>query len=118
MPAEANEFISLEIQDSIAILTLDRPPLNVLHIPMLEQLESVLASLAGKDTLRVMILEARGEMCWAGGGGGDPTGASRPPRRRAPPRVGGAASRRRYAFHRPQPDGPRGAQLGIGQRAG
>ncbi|HJW90941.1 MAG TPA: enoyl-CoA hydratase/isomerase family protein [Anaerolineales bacterium] len=66
MPAEANEFISLEIQDSIAILTLDRPPLNVLHIPMLEQLESVLASLAGKDTLRVMILEARGKMFSAG----------------------------------------------------
>src|SRR3989337_1508964 len=66
MPAEANEFISLEIQDSIAILTLDRPPLNVLHIPMLEELESVLASLAGKDTLRVVILEARGKMFSAG----------------------------------------------------
>jgi cyclohexa-1,5-dienecarbonyl-CoA hydratase len=61
-----DDFVSLEIQERIAILTLDRPPLNVLHIPMLEQLERALASLAGNSALRVMILEGRGKMFSAG----------------------------------------------------
>jgi len=59
-------FVRPVVEDGIARLTLDRPPLNVLHIPMLEQLESALGALAADETVRVLVLDAEGRMFSAG----------------------------------------------------
>ncbi len=62
----AEQFISAEVQDGVATLTLDRPPVNVIHIPMLEQLERTLAGLAGDRQVRTLIVRAAGKLFSAG----------------------------------------------------
>lgn len=66
MSTESDIFITSETLDGLATLTLDRPPLNVLHIPMLRQLEAALEQLAGDETLGALVLGARGKMFSAG----------------------------------------------------
>lgn len=41
----AFEFIQWQIEDGVARLTLNRPPLNILHIAMMEEINSALAAL-------------------------------------------------------------------------
>lgn len=59
-------FVSYEIEAGIATLTLNRPPLNVVHIPMLEQMETTLTQLAQDTAVRVLLLRAEGKMFSAG----------------------------------------------------
>ena len=59
-------FVRATVEDGIAHLTLDRPPLNVLHIPMLRQLEEALGTLAADEAVRVLVLDAAGRMFSAG----------------------------------------------------
>lgn len=66
MTKEKDKFISLEVEKAVATLTLDRPPLNVLHIPMLKQLEAVLVKAAQDKAVRVLVLKAEGKMFSAG----------------------------------------------------
>ncbi len=68
-----NEFVISDLQNGIATLTLNRLPVNVIHIPMLEQLEAELTSLAGDDAVRALILQAGGKMFSAGVDVGDHT---------------------------------------------
>ena len=65
MPDEF-EFINIELQSGVAVLSLNRPPLNVLHIPMLEEMDSALDVLADDQEVRVLILAAEGKMFSAG----------------------------------------------------
>lgn len=66
MSGEPDRFITYEIADGVATLTLNRPPVNVVHIPMLSQLESALAQLANDHKVRTLILRAEGKLFSAG----------------------------------------------------
>lgn len=47
-------------------MTLNRPPVNVIHIPMLAQMAAALDELAADTAVRVLILRAEGKMFSAG----------------------------------------------------
>ena len=66
MTSENQRSITTKIQEGIFYLTLDRPPLNVMDIPMLEQLESSLEAAAKDEAVRVLVLEAQGKVFSAG----------------------------------------------------
>jgi cyclohexa-1,5-dienecarbonyl-CoA hydratase len=66
MASDNNSLVHYDIADGIARLTLDRPPLNVINIPMLDQLESALAVLSDDDSVRVLVLGAEGKLFSAG----------------------------------------------------
>jgi cyclohexa-1,5-dienecarbonyl-CoA hydratase len=56
------EFLRLErLGDRVARLVLDRPPLNVLHIPMLQELDEVLTDLAADPELRLLVMTGEGK---------------------------------------------------------
>ncbi len=59
-------FITTQIQDGVAFLTLDRPPLNVMNIAMLQQLETALNQLSRDNSARVLVLNAAGKLFSAG----------------------------------------------------
>ena len=73
MTSEPDRLVRCEKAPGIARLTIDRPPLNVINIPMLEQLESALGELSKDDSLRVLVLNARGKLFSAGVDVGDHT---------------------------------------------
>ncbi len=60
------QFISTEIKEGVAYLTLKRPPVNVIHIPMIKQLKEALDGLAQNSAVRVLILQAEGKLFSAG----------------------------------------------------
>ncbi len=59
-------FVTFEITNGAATLTLNRPPLNVLHMPLLRQLEAALAKLSADETVRLLVLRAEGKLFSAG----------------------------------------------------
>ncbi|MEW6249917.1 MAG: enoyl-CoA hydratase/isomerase family protein [Planctomycetota bacterium] len=62
----AYEFLEVEQSEHLATVTLNRPPLNVLHIPMLRELNDVLESLLGHPALAALVLRGRGKAFSAG----------------------------------------------------
>ncbi len=62
----AEPFVLIDIQDGVATMTLNRPPVNVIHIPMLAQMAAALAELAADTAVRALILRAEGKMFSAG----------------------------------------------------
>jgi cyclohexa-1,5-dienecarbonyl-CoA hydratase len=66
MEEATDRFITIRIDDGVAEVIMDRPPLNVLHIPMLEQLQEAMTSLKRGGETRAMILQAEGKMFSAG----------------------------------------------------
>jgi cyclohexa-1,5-dienecarbonyl-CoA hydratase len=73
MTNEKDQFVKLDFQDAIATLTLNHPPLNVLHIPMLQQLEMLLNKAGQDQAVRVLVLKAEGKIFSAGVDVGDHT---------------------------------------------
>jgi cyclohexa-1,5-dienecarbonyl-CoA hydratase len=65
MSSEQEQFITHQVHKAVATLTLNRPPLNVLSIPMLQQLADGLKSIEQEET-RVLVLRAEGKMFSAG----------------------------------------------------
>jgi len=59
-------FVTTQIQNGVAFLTLDRPPLNVMNVAMLQQLETALAGISRDPAVRVLVLNARGKLFSAG----------------------------------------------------
>jgi cyclohexa-1,5-dienecarbonyl-CoA hydratase len=59
--------IRLEVQGRIARVTLDRPPLHVLSIPMMTELDEAVARLEREEGIVVMILDATGEKAFSAG---------------------------------------------------
>ncbi|HEX6305798.1 MAG TPA: enoyl-CoA hydratase-related protein [Anaerolineales bacterium] len=66
MTNAGEQFITSHIQDGILHVSLNRPPVNVLHIPMLQELESILDSMAQDEAVRVLVLQAQGKLFSAG----------------------------------------------------
>ncbi len=73
MASDLEQFISYEVQEGVAALTLNRPPVTVLHISMLEEMEGALDALALDKSVRALILRAEGKMFSAGVDVGDHT---------------------------------------------
>ncbi|MEE8115767.1 MAG: enoyl-CoA hydratase/isomerase family protein [Gemmatimonadales bacterium] len=59
----SGEFLISELthDGQVARLTLDRPPLNVMTIEMMEEINEALLSLRRQDGLKVLVLQGRGE---------------------------------------------------------
>lgn len=64
--AAALEFLRLAREADVVRLTLARPPVNVLHRPMLAELQETLVSLARDDEVRVVVLAGKGRAFCAG----------------------------------------------------
>lgn len=65
MSAE-NGSVRLQVDDGVARLVLDRPPLNVLDLSALEDLEAALEEIAGADGVRLLCLTGSGKAFCAG----------------------------------------------------
>lgn len=59
-------YLKVECTDGIVRIALDRPPLNVLNIEMLGELNGILESIRDDDTLRVLVISGRGKVFSAG----------------------------------------------------
>ncbi len=59
-------FFNLAEDRGVAYLSLNRPPANVMHIPMLEEMQRRLASLAERRDLKALVLGAEGKLFSAG----------------------------------------------------
>ena len=62
----AYEFFELEVSEGIAAVTMNRPPLNVLHIPMMAEFNNLLEAVLGEANLAAIVLRARGKVFCAG----------------------------------------------------
>jgi cyclohexa-1,5-dienecarbonyl-CoA hydratase len=59
-------FVTYDIQAGVAYLTLRRPPVNVINLEVLHQLQQALTILAQEESLRVLVLRAAGKLFSAG----------------------------------------------------
>lgn len=62
----SEQFVSYEMKDGVAYLTLNRPPVNVIDIATLQQMRTALAELAQDSSVRTLVLQAAGRMFSAG----------------------------------------------------
>ena len=70
--------VSLEVEGGVALLTLDRPPLNILNTAMMKELVRELATLRGVADLRCLLLRGAGKCFCAGVDVGEHEGPSAP----------------------------------------
>jgi cyclohexa-1,5-dienecarbonyl-CoA hydratase len=66
MPVDSTHYAKVESANAVARLTLDRPPVNVLDIAFLQELEIALGELAQAGDVRVLLLRAAGKLFSAG----------------------------------------------------
>lgn len=59
--------VLLEKKGCVGFATLDRPPLNILDLPMLAQLKQVVDSVAGDDAIDVLVISGSGERAFSAG---------------------------------------------------
>src|SRR3989441_5646298 len=93
---EEFEFVRYRVEGPVARMTLDRPQHNLLNETMLRELSAGIESLGEKDDVKLVVLDAAGEVfCGGVDNGGDTPPRGFPgvgglPRRVYPPlRVGG-----------------------------
>ena len=60
------QHIEVEFKDGLGTITLNRPPVNVLNIAMMEEINEVLATWQGKKDLKVVLFNAKGK-CFSAG---------------------------------------------------
>lgn len=60
------QHIETELKDGLGTITLNRPPLNVLNIAMMEEIDSALESWQGVKDLKVVLFNAKGK-CFSAG---------------------------------------------------
>src|SRR5262245_43742264 len=61
------EFVTSELDGSVAIVTIDHPPVNALSAPLLAELETEIARLDEDDDVRAMMLVGAGERAFVAG---------------------------------------------------
>lgn len=59
-------YVELTYEGSVATLTLNRPPLNILHIEMMEQMNEALLQLRQHRELKVLVIRGKGGTFSAG----------------------------------------------------
>ncbi len=62
----AYKHIQTELKEGVATLTLNRPPLNVLNIEMMEEIDTYFESLLNERTLNLLVIQAAGKAFSAG----------------------------------------------------
>jgi len=62
----AFKLIQTELKDGVATLTLNRAPLNVLNIEMMEEINSYLEGLKKEKSLKLLVIQAMGKAFSAG----------------------------------------------------
>lgn len=60
------EFLETDIAGGIATITLNRPPVNVMHIPMMAELNALLESVLRSENLAAIVIRANGKVFSAG----------------------------------------------------
>lgn len=60
------QFLELNVAEGIGTITLNHPPLNVLHIPMLAELNTLLEVVLGDGSLAALVFRADGKAFSAG----------------------------------------------------
>src|SRR2546428_4359982 len=73
---EEFEFVRYRVEGPVARMTLDRPEHNLLNETMLRELSAGIESLGQKDDVKLVVLNAAGEVFC---GGGDHRGGHPPP---------------------------------------
>ena len=66
MAAGEREFLKVDVDDGIATITLNRPPVNVMHIPMMAEINTLLESLLKSENLAAIVFRANGKAFCAG----------------------------------------------------
>jgi len=61
------DFISSEQEDSVAVVTIDNPPMNALSAPLLEELEAEIDRLDADDGVCAIVLVGAGERAFVAG---------------------------------------------------
>ncbi|MDR7449805.1 MAG: enoyl-CoA hydratase/isomerase family protein [Armatimonadota bacterium] len=64
---EAYETLLVEREGPVAVVTLSRPPMNLINARMLLELEAVVARLESDDAVRVVVLTGAGDRLFSGG---------------------------------------------------
>ena len=59
-------FVASTVTDGVATITLERPPLNILNIDMMEQLNAALLAIRDRKDLRALVLRGKGKAFCAG----------------------------------------------------
>jgi cyclohexa-1,5-dienecarbonyl-CoA hydratase len=60
------QFIEVELKEGLGTITLNRPPVNVLNIAMMNEINDVLKSWKGEKDLKVVLFNAKGK-CFSAG---------------------------------------------------
>lgn len=60
------ESIAFGVQDGVARITLNRPPLNILNIAMMKEINSALESLDSRDDAKLLVIDHEGKAFSAG----------------------------------------------------
>jgi cyclohexa-1,5-dienecarbonyl-CoA hydratase len=61
------ENIIFEIKENKAFLTIDRPPMNILNIAAMEEMNDALKFLAGKSSVKALIITGSGDKAFSAG---------------------------------------------------
>jgi len=61
------ENIIFEAKEAMAFLTINRPPLNILNIPAMEEINDALSYLAGNKEVKVLVISGSGEKAFSAG---------------------------------------------------
>lgn len=72
------EHIETEFKDGLGTITLNRPPVNVLNIAMMREINEVLTSWIGKKDLKIVLFNAKGKCFSAGVDVGEHMGGMAP----------------------------------------
>jgi len=62
----AYKHVQTELKDGVATLTLNRPPVNVLNIEMMEEINTYLEELKKEKSLKLLVIQAAGKAFSAG----------------------------------------------------
>lgn len=61
------ENITFEIKEDKAFLTINRPPLNILNISSMEEINEAISSLTGKNDIKVLVMAGSGDKAFSAG---------------------------------------------------
>jgi cyclohexa-1,5-dienecarbonyl-CoA hydratase len=67
MTQKKYENIIFEIKEDIAFLTINRPPLNILNIPTMEEINDALISFAGNKDVKAVVISGSGKKAFSAG---------------------------------------------------
>jgi enoyl-CoA hydratase len=81
------DFVSVEQDGAVAVVTIDHPPVNALSAPLLEELEAEIERLDADDGVRAIVLRGAGERAFVAGA----DISEFPSLRESPPENGGSA---------------------------